>query len=266
MLEGWRQFASTRVETLRSARRSLLFILMALPAGCATRIDFGSDILWSARHETGDLTEWSTGEGGTADDQPTTTVGVSTDFAHSGRYAAKLTNGATGTYDASRVWRESSFPKDAYYSSWFYLTQAYRTTADWTILQFRAPTAQDPSVIAQLLDVDLRSLPSGDMILSVFDHRAQYLRSPTPDVAMPVPIGRWFQIEAYFRNVADDSGRLTIWLDGQLNYDIQRPMGLSSTVYWSPCSSTQDLVPLDSVLYMDDAAVSLVRLTPTGTF
>jgi hypothetical protein len=42
-------------------------------------------------------------------------------------------------------------------------------------------------------------------------------------------------------------------------------MGLSSTMYWSPCSSTEDLSPLDSVIYVDDAAVSLVRMTPAGT-
>jgi hypothetical protein len=119
-------------------------------------------------------------------------------------------------------------------------------------------------VISLLLDIDLRSLPGGDLILSVFDHRAAYLRSPTPDVEMPVPIAQWFQIEVFFRNVADDSGRFKVWLDGQLNYDIQRPIGLSSTVYWSPCSSTEDLVPLQSEIYVDDAAVSLVRLTPDG--
>lgn len=205
------------------------------------------------------------GEGGSAEDPPAATVGVTTAFAHSGRYAVKLTNSATGDSDTSRVWRESSFPEEAYYSAWFYLTQAYETTSDWTILQFRAPSSQDPSVIAQFLDIDLGGLPGGNMILSVFDHRAPYLRSPTPDVATPVPIGRWFQIEVFFRNVADSSGRFTVWLDGKLNYDLERPMGLSSTVYWSPCSSTQDLVPLQSQLYVDDAAVSLVRLTPSGT-
>ena len=241
-------------------------MIVAPLAACAPRIDFGSDILWSARHETGDTSEWLlAGQGGSADDPPTAALTVTTDFAHTGSYAVKMTNSAMGTFDAARVWRESSFPAEAYYSAWFYLPQVHATPSDWTIMQFRAPSSQDPSVIAELLDIDLRGLPNGDMILSVFDHRAPYLRSPTPDVAMPVPIGRWFQIEAFFHNVPDDSGRLTIWLDGQLNYDIQRPIGISTTVYWSPCSSTEDLVPLDSVIYLDDAAVSLVRLTPSGT-
>jgi hypothetical protein len=247
-------------------RRLLLVATAALTSSCAPRIDFGSDILWSARHETGDLTEWSgDNHGGSAEDPPTATVAITTDVRHTGTHAVKLTNGASGAFDTARLWRESTFPEEAYYSAWFYLPQAYQTTADWTILQFRAPESQDPSVISLLLDIDLRSLPGGDLILSVFDHRAAYLRSPTPDVEMPVPIAQWFQIEVFFRNVADDSGRFTVWLDGQLNYDIQRPTGLSSTVYFSPCSSTEDLSPVDSQIYVDDAAVSVVRLTPSGT-
>jgi hypothetical protein len=240
--------------------------VILLASGCAPRIDFGSEILWSARHETGNFDEWTLASlGGPADDPPTATAAVTTEQAHTGSYAVKLTNSSTGAFDTARVWREQDFPAEAYYSAWFYLPQANQTTADWTILQFRERQPLDPSMIAQGLDIDLRSLPGGDLILSVFDHRAAYLRSPTPDVAMPVPIGRWFQIEVFFRNAADDSGRFTVWLDGQLYYDLQRPTKTSDLVYWSPCNITEDLVPPQSAIYVDDAAVSLVRLTPSGT-
>ena len=246
--------------------RSLVVATAAVVCGCAPRLDLGSDIIWSARHETGDLSEWAVeGEGGSASDPPIASVEVTTDFAHSGGYSVKLTNSATGAYDTARLWRETNFPEEAYYSAWYYLPRAYQVTADWTIQQFRAPSSQDPSVIAYFLDIDLRSLPGGELILSVFDHRAAYLRSPTPDPAVLVPIGRWFQIEVFFRNIADDTGRFVVWLDGQLTYDIRRPTGLSSTVYWSPCSSSEDLSPVDSTIYVDDAAVSIARLTPAGT-
>jgi len=252
----WSSFESLTPRTL------LLVATVALTPGCAPRIDFGSDLLWSARHETGDLSEWMAGnQGGPTDDPPTATVAITTEItAHSPPYSVKLANGASGAFDTARLSREA-FPDEAYYSAWFYLPQAYQTTADWTIFQFQAPTAQNPL----LYDIDLRSLSNGDMILSVFDHRPQYLRSPTPDVAMPVPITQWFQIEVFFRNAPDDSGRFEVWLDGALNYDIQRPMGLGGTIYWSPCSSTEDLVPVQSAIYVDDAAISLVQLTPTGT-
>jgi hypothetical protein len=249
-----------------STRCTFLFVVAAL-AGCETRIDLGSQILWSAHHEMGDLSEWSDNSaGGSAADPPTTTTAATTEFAHGGAYAVKLTNAAAGTYDTSRVWRQAVYPAEAYYSAWYYLPQAYTAAASWTIMQFRAPSAQDPSVISYLLDVDLRSLPGGEVILSVYDHRAAYLRSPTPPVALSVPVGRWFQIEALFRNAADDGGRFTLWLDGQLDYDIQRPFGVNTAVYWSPCNSSYDFSPSEAAIYVDDAAISVVRLTPDGVF
>jgi len=245
---------------------TLLLVAAAL-CGCETRLDLGSQILWSAHHETGDFMEWSgDSQGGSAADPPTTTTAVTTEFAHGGSHAVKLTNAAVGAYDTSRVWRQAVYPAEAYYSAWYYLPQAYTATASWTIMQFRAPAAQDPSVISYLLDVDLRSLPGGEMILSIYDHRPEYLRSPTPPVAVFVPVGRWFHVEGLFRNTADDRGRFSLWLDGQLNYDIQRPFGLNTVVYWSPCSSSYDFTPSDAAIYVDDAAISVVRLTPDGVF
>jgi hypothetical protein len=240
---------------------ALLTAALAAPA-CNARLNLGNSVLWSARHETGDLTEWTQGgKGGAAADTPDTSVAPSTDVAHSGRYSVKLTNGAVSMYEDAHLWREDDYPVDAYYSAWFYLPRAYQTTADWSITQFQVPTSDGG--VGQLLDIDLRSLPDGDLILSVYDHRAAYLRTPTPDPAQPVPIGQWFQIEAYYRNAADDTGEIAIWLDGQLNYDLHRPFG-QSPVYWTVCSKTYGLSPAESTIYIDDAAISLARVTPTG--
>jgi hypothetical protein len=236
-------------------------LVVALAPACAQRLDLGSELLWSAQHETGDLSEWSLdGKGGSSADMPDTSIAVSTDFAHSGKYSVKLSNAAVTAYESVRLWRQDAYPEDAYYSAWYYLPRAYQTVNDWTIMQIRAPVPGDPTVISQLLDIDLRSLPGGEMILTVFDHRPQYLRSPTPDPAIPVPVGGWFQLEVFFRNVADDTGRFTIWLDGQLTYDLRRPSGLNQVVYFSPCSVSQALTPTDSVIYLDDASVSLAQV------
>jgi hypothetical protein len=234
-------------------------------SGCNARLNLGSGILWSAQHETGDLSEWmASGRGGGEAQTPDTALAISTDYAHSGRYSVKLTNGAVSTYEDTHLWREDDYPVEAYYSAWFYLPRTYQTTADWSIIEFQVPTVE-AGVVGQLLDVDLRSLPTGDLILSLYDHRPAYLRTPTPDPAMPVPIGRWFQVEVRYRNAADDTGEVTVWLDGQLNYDLRRPFGSSTTVYWTVCSKTFGLSPAESTIYVDDAAVSLVRVTPTGT-
>jgi hypothetical protein len=251
------------------AGRLILFplsSLLVLAGACAPRLELGSEILWSARHETGDLSEWLVdGKGGSAAEAPDTSIAVSTDFAHSGTHSVKLANGAVSSYESVRLWREDSYPVQAYYSAWYYLPRAYQTTGDWTILQVRNPVAGDPTTISLLLDVDLRSLPGGDLILTIYDHRQAYLRSPTPDPAIVVPVGAWFQIEIFFDNEAGGAGRFSLWLDGQLGYDIQRPFGLDPTVYFSPCSVSEDLSPTASVIYVDDAAVSVAQVTPDGT-
>lgn len=253
---------SRQTRRVTACARALLAVALAAPA-CSPRLNLGNSVLWSARHETGDLGEWTQGGlGGTAADLPDTSLAISTDVAHSGRYSVKLTNGAVSVYEDAHLWREDDYPVSAYYSAWYYLPRAYQTTADWSIMQFQVPTA-DGGVVGQLLDVDLRSLPDGDLILSVYDHRAAYLRTATPDPAIPVPVGRWFQIEAYYRNADDESGEIAIWLDGQLNYDLHRPFG-TTPIYWTVCSKTYGLSPAESTIYVDDAAVSLARVTPAG--
>jgi len=240
----------------------LLPLLVTAPA-CAPRLELGSDLLWSARHESGDLGEWSGDlKGGSSADAPDTSLEVSTDQAHSGRYSVKLANAAVSNYEEVRLWRTDQYPQSAYYSAWFYLPRAYQTTDDWTILQLRNPLPTDPSTISLLLDVDLRSLPSGDLILSVYDHRSEYLRSATPDPAVSVPVARWFQVQAFFDASPGSDGRFALWLNDRLLYDLRRPFNLGGTVYFSVCNVGHALSPTDSAIYVDDAAVSLTRVGP----
>ena len=35
-----------------------------------------------------------------------------------------------------------------------------------------------------------------------------------------MPVGQWFQVEAFYRNTQDTTGRLTFWLDGRQIVDI----------------------------------------------
>jgi hypothetical protein len=245
---------------------ALALLLASTSWGCSPHVEVGTSLLWFAQHETGDFTEWTAGsKGGYSADTPDTSVVISTQLAHSGTHSVQLANAAPTSYETARLWREDAFPPEAYYSAWFYLPRVYETSQDWTIMQFQVPPTGDGGSSGLLIDVDLRSLASGDMILDIYDHRAAYLRSPTAEPALPVPIARWFQIEVFYRNVGDDTGRFTLWLDGQVNYDLHRPFGLSSTTYWSPCSSSEGLTPTQSDLYVDDAAVSFVRVGPTGT-
>ncbi|HVT06631.1 MAG TPA: heparin lyase I family protein [Polyangia bacterium] len=247
-------------------RISLFFVASALVAGaaCSPRLNLGSDLLWAAHHETGDLKEWTGDQkGGASGPTPYTSVNISTDYAHGGKYAVKLSNAAISDYEEARLWRNDQYPQSAFYSAWYYLPRGYQTTNDWTIMQLRVPPTVDGGSLSQLLDVDLRSLPGGTLILSVYDHRPQYLRAATPDPAVTVPIGRWFQVQALFDDSSGPDGRFVLWLDDQVLYDLQRPFNVpEGIVYFSVCSVSEALSPPDSAIYVDDATVSLTRVGP----
>ena len=76
-------------------------LLAALAAGCSS-LDVGSDLLWTARFETGDFSEWT--GAGAADAQafpmPPNMIAVSNAEAHHGSYSAALTITAGSDGDA----------------------------------------------------------------------------------------------------------------------------------------------------------------------
>ena len=65
----------------------------------------------------------------------------------------------------------------------------------------------------ELFDLDLINLPTGEMSCS---STITAVGNVALDVTDPVvPVGQWFQIEAFYRNAQDARGRLTFWLDGR---------------------------------------------------
>jgi hypothetical protein len=116
----------------------------------------------------------------------------------------------------------------------------------------------------ELYDLDLINLDSGEMSLQLYDHRHQAV-VPLDAAAPIVPVGQWFQIEAFYRNAQDATGRLTFWLDGRPIVDIaNQPMAPTPWVEWDACSVAEDLTPSTAVLYVDDCAVSRTRVGPNG--
>jgi hypothetical protein len=262
-------------------RGLVLLAILASPLGCGA-LDLGSNVIWSSDFERGNLGDWSTpaDAGGvfllTSDAEVTeAAVAITTEVAHSGRYSAKLSSLANLPDRAlplgggEGLFRQDLYPEEAYYSVWYYLPQSYQTTTAWAILKFKGVVASDAGIVpgyAELLDLSLVSLPGGAMTLVLSDARHQYGTSPAPDPVPIVPIGRWFQIESFYRNTTDPTGELAIWLDGTKIYDIIRPTGPNPMVYFSPCSVVYDLVPSNAVIYVDDVAISYQRLTPFGSF
>ena len=254
------------------ATRKRLFLAVSclvLVSGCGQNLDVGSDMLWTSRFEGGTFDEWtSVPGGGYGAFPPPNNVVVSSEWAHQGKYSAKLTITAPADnpqgYGASLV-RQGNLPLQAYYSAWYYLPSTVSVGMYWVIMKLRLRTAvDDPTTEDELFDVNLKNLPNGDMSLRLYDHNLRGDRSL--DVADPiVPVGdnEGFQIEALYRGDPVD-GRLTLWLDGKEILNYQGATGPTEWVAWDVVSVGEDLTPATALLYVDDCAISNTRVGPRG--
>jgi hypothetical protein len=239
--------------------------------GCGPKLNLGSNVLWATNHESGTLDDWSDAPGGGVMlDASGSTAAISTDFAHSGRYSLKLTDLAADDTNGPAVYRELMSPPDAYYSAWYYIPRAYTTNSEWTIQGFRWRAG---SGIGHGNDLDVRALPDGQVVLYVFSHDQNYLQAPLADPPPYVPVAAWFQVETLYRPSTTQTGLLKVWLNDRLVYDLENRVTVGAIdgtldgpidVLWSPTDVAEDVEPAPPILYIDDAAISLTRVTTTG--
>jgi len=252
---------------LRFALENALLLLGAFSTGCSPTLDLGSNVLWATDHESGELDDWYAGGKGQllVDADQKSTVLIADGPAHSGRYSLEFTDLAMSDSEGAGVYRELLSPPDAYYSAWYYLPRLYQTNSQWTIQKFRSRSDLDPTAISHGHDLNLRTLPGGQVVLYVFSHDPAYLQAPLSDPPAFVPVETWFHLETFYSPRTDETGKILVWLDDRLVYDLEgrRTTG-SDDVIWNPCNIGEDIQPAPPVLYLDDAAISLVRVTRTG--
>ena len=245
-------------------RSACAAIVLALLAGCGERLDVGSDLLWTGLFEGANFDEWMGDGNGAAQafPDPANVIEVSTERVRHGADAAKLTIDApSGSQGSAALSRFGVLPVQAYYSAWYYLPRTVTVGNYWVIFKFRQ---QDQSTMDEFYDLDLVNLQTGEMSLQLYDHRRQAVVDL--DMKDPVvPVGQWFQIEAFYRNAQDTTGRVTFWLDGRPIVDIaNQAMAPTPWVEWDACSIGENLNPGTAVLYVDDCAVSRSRVGPNG--
>ncbi len=253
-------------------RPRLLFatVFTCSSLGCSDPLRLGTDLLWTADQETGTLEQWTRDGQGEAVEPRTpgsdeaSSITPSTVVAHSGSYALELVNptGWSQDYEGPSLYHALGPESDAYYSAWFLLPEDYRIEPHLTLLRLRS---RDPATgdLFNGEELQLRSLPSGGYVLQVFSNHNNFLREPIADPAPLVQAKRWFQIEARFE--PQSSGRLRVWLDGLLFYDLpRRPGAAGSEIAFTVCNVAQTAEPSPVIVYVDDAAVSLSRVSPSG--
>lgn len=254
-----------------STRAIALGPLLAIcgAAACGGSIEVGSDVLWTARFEGGTLDEWTGAPGGavSVSSAPPGSAEVSRDHAHAGQFAAKLfiDAGSGGGQQYASLARKGELPAAAYYSAWYYLPQTVDVGAFWVIFKIRRRAViDDPASEGELFDVDLVNDANGEMTLQLYDHRTD-ATVPLRADQLVVPVGVWFQIEAYYRNASDATGALTLWFNDQTVVDLE---GIATSpaawVEWDVVSVGENLTPSGASLFVDDCAVSRRRVGPGG--
>jgi len=252
---------------MRCAAAGVALAFGPLVGACDPDISLGartaSAVLWSADHETGDLSQWHSGgdsEGG--DYQSGGTLAISSEQAHSGSYSVKMTIDTSDAADhTARVYRRA-VAGPAYYSAWFYFTEAHTPDIWWSIFLIRAQTSpSDPGTFKNLWDVNLERPSSGEMIISFFDHLSN--NDTHASFPKPVPVAQWTHFEAYLEYAPPNGTRLTFWQDGDAVLDL---MGLGDApapyLFWAIGNGANNLTPPVSTLYIDDAVISTTRLGP----
>lgn len=247
--------------------------LLLLASGCGEPLHAGNDLLWSADQELGNLEQWTHDSSGEAltprppagKDTPSerASVDVSAEMARRGSYSVKLVNpgGWEEDFEGPELYHAAGSLSDAYYSAWFMLPEPYEVSPYLTLMRLRS--RNEAGELFNGEELQLRNLSRGGYVLSVFSNNAGFLLEPVADPAPHVQAGRWFQLEVRYE--AQDSGRLRVWLDGTLYYDLRgRPGSAATEQVLSVCNAAQRVTPAPGVLFVDDAAVSLSRVTPTG--
>jgi hypothetical protein len=231
---------------------------------CSDRVELGSDLLWSADTESADLTQWAADPEEASILPKGTSIEATTEARHGGQHALELVSPVDWDNEeiGPELLHDAGPLEDAYYSAWFLLPEDYRLGAPLTLFHLRS---RDP-VSGELYNgelLQLRSLPSGGYVLQVFNNNAQFLLEPLSEQAPHVATGNWFQLEARYQKKT--GGRLRVWLDGRLHYDLEgRPGATGSSVVFGVCNVTGNATPAPLHVFVDDAAISATRIAPDG--
>lgn len=259
-LNSWRQQLNGNPDTgLRALIRGVHAVRLLFPLflllGCQP-VDIGSNVLWYADHETGDFSEWSAeASGGAVGNRPSSVV---TTHAHSGKYAVNVNLSSEVS-----LWRHGKFPKEAYYSAWFFLPHDFQQITSWTIMTFGSVTGDGAGRREQTI-LNLRTLPGGQIVLFLFDD-GSYLQLPLAVPPAVVPVSKWFQLEVFYRNNNDANDKIKIWIDGVQTYDVpNRPSRTTPDMYLGIGNIPDVVSPAPVQILVDDVAISLSRVGPGG--
>jgi hypothetical protein len=230
-------------------------------------------VLWSADHETGDLSQWYADDGGGEFNSGAASSAASPDVAHSGRYSARVTIVTPGQ-SAVRLfrWNESHDNPEAYYSAWFYFPREYRAPVWWNVFQFKSRNgpANDP-----FWSLQVGNRPGGAMYLYLNwwnglsiegPHRGESGGRSYDQALKDVPVGNWTHVEVFLRQSGTFDGQVIVWQDGIELFNVKdvrtRYPASNGANEWSVDNYADNITPSPTTFFVDDAAISTYRIGP----
>ena len=259
------------------------FVLIATTLGagaCSQRVNLGdigdgpASLLWKATFEPGNLSEWeSDGHGSTyTENTPLAdTAAATTSLAHGGKMSGVFgVVPMVGMRAISYLYRDQPTPSEAYYSAWFYVPSTLVLAAGeyLSLVHFRGNDSQQPP---PLWDVNLYPLGDGTVAAQLYDYPPKNNPMGFDLQQFPLtrfPLDRWVQLEVFLSQAVDKTGRVTVWQDGTQILDragVQTVM-LMDSLQWDVGGASDGLMSGTVLVYVDDAAISLVRLGPDAVF
>ena len=260
---------------MRSAASLAAVLAAALAgAGCDPHVNLGSigdgsaSLLWKATFEPGDLSEWTgDGQGGIFGENEASPPSVVSSPVHRGSKAGVFAiTPVGGMLSINYAFRNQLAVPAAYYSAWFFVPSTVAVGSYLSLVHFRGLQADGKTVYA-IWDVNLTPLGDGTVAAQLFDY-VRSIDTPQP-VNVRFPFDRWVQLEVFFSKATDATGRLAIWQDGTLILDHPGVATVANDwLQWQVGAASTDLLAtkLPAQIYVDDAAISLVRLGPDAVF
>ena len=240
-------------------------------AGCDPRVNLGSlgdgsatTLLWKATFEPGDLSEWTgDGQGQTSRQNADPPATVASSPVHRGSKSGAFAVTTTGSVlSVSYAFRNQPTPSAAYYSAWFYVPSTITVGSYLSLIHFNGSSTGDGQKIEALWDVNLTPLADGTVAAQLYDYKHQFDLQQTP-TAVRFPADKWTQLEVYFAKSVGSAGHVTVWQNGTMILDRTGVATVANDwLQWEVGGASDDLSPSPAVVYVDDAAISLVRLGP----
>jgi hypothetical protein len=250
---------------------TMLLVCLLGGAACARQAELGSigdgpaSVLWRGTFEPGNLSEWTgDGEGGLytqnvdVPDMPAATLTM----PHNGRYSGVFTIASTASMaSTSYLFRNQPSPPQAYYSVWFYVPSTITLGAWLSLTHFSGSGTGDGKNLVAIWDVNLYTLPGGGLAAQLYDY--VHLVNTREAIPVPFPLDTWTRLEVYVSKATGPTGEVTVWQDGVQILQRSNVATVSNDwMQWDAGAAADATLPAPANIYMDDAAISLVRLGP----